>query len=205
MDPPDSAPRSLPRQPSGNPVVARPLPFSIALSLHHDLVGVVRESVNSALSEDRVVKERDPLIDGPVAGEDGRGTPVALEDDLVEVAGLTGVEAAKREVIDDKDVGGEQATQYLLGGVVGARVVEELEEVIGAQEEDVVVGTARSMTEGGGQESLSYPDGSEEDHILLAFHEAQGEEIADAVPVEGDGSVPVEALEGLFFLKSSTA
>ena len=77
--------------------------------------------------------------------------------------------------------------------------------MIGAQEEDVVVGPTCGMTEGGGQESLSHPDGSEEDHILLTFHEAQGEEIADAVPVEGGSSVPVEALEGLFFLKSSTA
>lgn len=205
MDPPDSAPRSVPRQPCGSRVLARPLPFSIALPLHHDLVGVVRESIDSALSKDRVVKEGDPLIDGSVAGEDGRGTPVALEDDFVEVAGLTGVEAAKREVIDDKDVGGKQATQYLLGGVVGAGVVEELEEMIGAQKEHVVAGATCGMAEGGGQKSLSHSDGSEEYHILLTFHEAQGEEIADAVTVEGNRSVPVEALKGLFFLESSTA
>lgn len=205
MDPPDSAPRGLPRQPRGSPVLAGSLPFSVALPLHDDLIGVVRESVDSTLGKDRVVKEGYPLVNGPVAGENGRGTAMALKDDFVEVAGLTGVETAKREVIDDKDVRSKQAPQYLLGGVVGARVVEELEEVIGTQEEDVVVGPTRGMTEGGGQESLPHSDGSEEDHILLTFDEAQGEEIADAVPVEGDGSVPVEALEGLFFLKSSAA
>jgi hypothetical protein len=92
----------------------------------------VREAIEGALGEDGIVEQSDPLVDGAVAGNDGGGTPVAFEDHLVEVAGLLCGQAPKPEVIEDEEVGGQEATEDLLGGVVGAGLVKRVEQVVGA-------------------------------------------------------------------------
>ena len=53
---------------------SRRLPFPEALALDHDLVGVVGETVEGALREDRIVEERDPLGHVTIRGQDGRGS-----------------------------------------------------------------------------------------------------------------------------------
>jgi hypothetical protein len=97
------------------------------------------------------------------------------EDDLVEIAGLLGVETAQAEVVDDEDVGGEQATQHFLGGVIGAGLMEALEEVIGAQEADLVAGTTGSVSQGAGEEGFADADGAQEDDVLVTFDKAERE------------------------------
>ena len=89
------------------------------------------------------------------------------------------------------------ATQGLAGGVVGACLEEVLEQRVGATEEDLLAGPAGDVTEGGGEEGLADADGPHEQDVLVAVQEAQAEEVPDAVAVEGDGGVPVEALESL--------
>ncbi len=69
------------------------------------MVGIVDEAVDRTLREDRIVGERDPLIDGPIRGEDRGRTAVPFEDDFVEVMGLRGVEPAESEVVNDQDLG----------------------------------------------------------------------------------------------------
>ena len=93
---------------------------AVAVAFHDDLVGVVGEAVEGALGEDGIVEEGDPLVDGPVGSDDGGGPTVALDDDLVEVAGLLGIEPAEPEVVDDEQVGSEEAPEDPLRGVVGA-------------------------------------------------------------------------------------
>ena len=84
-----------------------PLSLSVAVALDDDLVGVVGEPIDCTLGEYGIVEQRNPLIDSTIAGEDGGSAPVALEDDLVEIAGLLGIETAESEVVDDEHVGGE--------------------------------------------------------------------------------------------------
>ncbi len=181
---------------------AGPLSLAIALAFEDDLVGVVGESVDGALGEDGIVEERDPLVDGSIGSQYRRSTAVPFEDDLVEVTGLLGIETAQREVVDDEDVWSEQATEDLLGGMVGASLVKVSQQVVGAQEQDVATGPAGGVTKGAGEKRLADADGTEEDDVLLALEEAEAEEIADAIAVEGNGGVLVEALQGLLLLES---
>ena len=71
-----------------------PLPGPVALSLDDDLVGVVSEAIEGTLGEDRVIKEGDPLVDTAVRCDDGGAASMALDDDLIEVAGLLCIESA---------------------------------------------------------------------------------------------------------------
>lgn len=86
--------------------------------------------------------------------------------------------------------------------MVGAGLVQGLEHAVGAQEEDVVAGPAGRVAEGAGEECLPDAHGPEEDHVLAALEECQGEEVLHAVAVEGDRGVPVETLEGLLLLEA---
>ena len=58
------------------------------------------------------------------------------------------------------------------------------------------------MAERRGEEGLPDADRSQEDHVLLALDEAEGEQVAHPVPVEGHRRIPVEALEGLLLLEA---
>ena len=179
-----------------------PLTFPVAVAFDDDLVGVVRKPVDRTLGQDGIVEQRNPLVDRAVAGDDGGGSSVSFENDFVEIAGLLGIETPQAEVVDDEHVGGEQAAQYLLGGVIGPRLMKSLQEVIGAEESHFAAGATGRMSESTGEEGLTDADRAEEDHVLVTFDEAEREEIADTGTVEGDWGVPIEALERVLFVES---
>lgn len=96
------------------------LPPSTAatLSFHDDLVGNVGEAIQGGLGQDGIIEEGDPFLNGPVGGDDGGASPVTLDDDLIEVAGLLGAETTEPEVVDDQEVRSQETPEHLLGGVV---------------------------------------------------------------------------------------
>src|SRR5438045_8018953 len=57
-----------------------------------DAVGVVNEAVEDGVGISRVANEGVPLVDRDLTGEDGRATPIAFLEDLVEVTTGAGVE-----------------------------------------------------------------------------------------------------------------
>lgn len=127
---------------------------------------------------------------------------MSFENDFVEIAGLLGIETAQAEIVDDEHVGGEQAAQYLLGGVIGPRLMKSLQEVIGAEESHFVAGATGRMSERTGEEGLPDADRAEKDHVLVPFDKPEREEIADTVTVEGDWRVPVETFERVLFVEA---
>lgn len=160
------------------------------------------EPVERALREDRVVEERDPLLDRAVARDDRRRTSVALEDHLVEVTRLLRGQAAQPEVVDDEEVRRKESADRSLGRVIGARLVQPCEETIGAQEQHGTSRATRRMAERAGEEGLADADRPEEDHVLVPLDEAEPEEVLHAVAIEGDGGIPVEAFERLLLLEA---
>jgi hypothetical protein len=67
-----------------------------------------------------------------------------------------------------------------------------------------VAGAAGRVAERTSEERLPYTDRTEEDHVLASLDKAEAEELLDAVPVEGHGSIPVEAFEGLVLLEAGS-
>ena len=78
------------------------LSLSIAFAFDLDLKGVVGQTVQSALSKNGIIEQRNPLIDVSIGGEDGGGTSVAFDDDFVDVVGLCGIEPTQSEVVEDE-------------------------------------------------------------------------------------------------------
>ena len=114
MEPPAAA-RWVPTHGAvGDPVGTGALALPIALAFEDDLVRIVGEAVDGTLRQDRIVKERDPLIDGAIRGEDGGRAPVPFEDDFVEVVRLGGVEAPQTEVVKMMRISGARSRRKTL-------------------------------------------------------------------------------------------
>ena len=159
------------------------------------------QSVERALCEDRIIEQSDPLVDRAVACHDRRSAPVPFDDDLVEVARLLSREAPEPEVIDDEQVRCEQTPQDLFGRVIGARLVECPEHLVGADKEHRMSCPTSRMAECGGEQRLADTHWPQKDHILVAFEKAEAKQIFDALAIKGHLCVPVEALEGLLLLE----
>ena len=63
--------------------------FPVAGALDDDLVAGVGQAVQGAVAQDGVVKEAEPFVHGPVAGDDETGGTVAIEDEQGRGTGRT--------------------------------------------------------------------------------------------------------------------
>ncbi len=122
---------------------------------------------------------------------------MALDDDFVDVVGLCGIEPTQSEVVEDEQVGGEKASERLFVRVVGTRLLELEEHLIGADEEHVVSGPAGCMAESGSEEGFADAHASHEENVLLGLDKTEREEVANAMAIEAHRGIPVEILEGL--------
>jgi hypothetical protein len=68
-------------------------------------MSAVHETIERAVGEDGVVEESDPLVHRPVARDDRGGAPVALDEDVVEIAGLLGGELAEPKIVQEEEIG----------------------------------------------------------------------------------------------------
>lgn len=80
----------------------------VGLAVDDEFVGVGVEPVDGGLGEERVGHLGEHLAGIPVRGEDRRRTPVAFDDDLVDLGGVDDVHRPEREVIDDQQVDAEE-------------------------------------------------------------------------------------------------
>lgn len=154
-------------------VLTGPLQFSVAFAFHDHLIGIVCEPVDGALGEHGVLEQRDPFVNGAIAGEDGRGSAVAFQDDFVEVTGLLVIEAAQRKIVNDQQIGGEKPAKDLVGGVIGPGLMKLMQEPVGAQEQHLTARAAGRMAQGAGEEGFSDPHRTEEDDVFLALDKSQ--------------------------------
>ena len=104
--------------------------------------------VEGAVGEDRVVEETQPLLHGAVRGDDEARAAVAPDDELVEVDGLLRGEAMEHEVVENEQVGHEEAAGNLLGGAVDAGLHHLAEVVVGQAEAVAVFGASGCVAEG---------------------------------------------------------
>ena len=179
----------------------RPEFSSIAVALHFDLVGIVGQSVQGTLGEDGIVEERDPLFHRAVAGEDGGSSAVPFDDDLVDVARLGEIEPPQSEVVHDEQIRGKQTAHDLLARMIGLGLEQFQEHLIGPQKENPIAGATGGMAEATGEQGFPNADGSDEENIFGPLNETEAEQIADPIPVKGDGCIPVEVFQGTDLLE----
>jgi len=63
------------------------------------------QAIGAALGQDGIVQQTDPLVDGPVVGDDRAVASAKLRDHLADVNRLLGGEMPQPEVIEDAGAG----------------------------------------------------------------------------------------------------
>jgi hypothetical protein len=109
-----------------------------------------------------------------------------LSEDLVGIAALVRVHRVEEEIVDDEQVDSDELAQFGLVGVVEARVLEQLEHVVGAEREHRVPSPAGDVAEGVGEERLADADGPDDGDVVARLDEAQRDELVEHGLVEGD-------------------
>ncbi len=97
------------------------------------------------------------------------------DDQLVEVYGLLLGHPVETEVVEDEQVRGEEGAEGLVRGVVDPGLSHGPEEVVGMYEADGVPGSDSSIYEGLSDEALAHADRSDEQDVLVAVQELEGE------------------------------
>jgi len=80
---------------------------AVRLALDDEIVGVAGEAIDRALGADRIGEGGEPCAWSPVRGRDNRADPVALGQQLVDVATLGDIRGVEGEVVKDEQVDGD--------------------------------------------------------------------------------------------------
>ena len=85
--------------------------FAQAVSLQGEAVGVVDEAVEDGVGDGRIADDLVPVIDGQLAGHDGRAAAVPIVDDLEEIAALLGRQRREAPVVEDQQLDAGQGLE----------------------------------------------------------------------------------------------
>ena len=155
----------------------------------------MHEAVEDGVTEGGIADDVVPVLDGELAGDEGRATAVAVIEDLEEISALGVVEGHHAEVVESEELGTQQAVEKLGIGTVclgESEVVEEPgePEISGGQ-----TMSAGGLGEGTPEVGLARAGGSgDEDDLVLSDPAAAGETKYDGLVEAARGS-EVDILE----------
>ena len=150
-------------------------PFPVAGTLDDNLEAGVGQAVRSAVAQDGIVEQAEPLVHGPVAGDDETGWPMTVEDEFVEVGGLLGGEPVQSEGVEDEQIGGQEGPRGAICRVVHPGLGHGLEEVVGVAEAHGVSGADGGIAQRLGEEAFADASGPHQEDMLVLVQEFQGE------------------------------
>ena len=100
-------------------------PGAIRFALDDEVVGVAGEAIDGALRAHGIGKGREPFVRAAIRGDDDRAGAIALEEQVVEVATLDGIEDVDGKVVEDEEVDGDEFPQLGFVAVIEPRVLEQ--------------------------------------------------------------------------------
>jgi len=127
----------------------------------------VAEAIQGALSQQRLIKDRHPFFNASIRRHDCGSPRVPLNEQVVEIRGGLAGKLLESEIIDDQQIRTDEAAQFAVEGVIGARAGQSFQEQIGADEEHAVAGAAGRVADGLSQEGFSDTDRAKP--IMLTF------------------------------------
>src|SRR5579859_1489118 len=110
-----------------------------------------------------------------------------LNDQVVQVFTLLSTETMEREIIQDEQVRRQVAAEDALVGVVAACLAKVFEEPIGTGEHDAVAGSDGGGAERLDQEGFADADRTNQDDVLLALQELEGEDVLELLTIDMHG------------------
>jgi len=155
----------------------------------------VQEAIADGVGDGGVPDVVVPLGRGDLAGEDSRAVPIAILDDLEEVATLLLLWRRDPPVIHHEHVDTGEAGKQVGVGAVGVGQGELLVQTSGSAVKGAKALGARLLGEGAGDIGLSTIGRTGDGNVLMLLHPATGGELADGGPLELPARRVVDALD----------
>ena len=84
-------------------------------------MGIVHEPIEDCIRDARIADQFVPMIDGELAGHDGRGASMPIIEDFQEIAPLLGGERCQSPVIQDQELDARQRLEEASVASIAAR------------------------------------------------------------------------------------
>ena len=167
------------------------LSLPVAVSFNHDNLGVVREAIDQRDRAGGVGKDGVPVLEGQVRGHEHGAVLVAAADDLEEEVGGVGIVGEVANLVDGEQGGACIVAEAALEGAGGLLAIEIEQQVRGGDEARAVAGQDDLMDDVLGEHGLAEALGADQEDVLDAVEEVEGEDAVERGAVERGRPVPV--------------
>src|SRR6516162_8287716 len=170
-----------------------------------DAMGVVNEPVEDGVGICRVTDEGVPFVDRDLTGENGRATPIAFLEDLVEVTTCAGVERLEAPIIEDQELDASETTQDAGIAAVTAGEREFGEELGNPLIENRAVIAAGLVTQGTSKPRFAHAGRSAQDQIVVRVDPLGIGELVEQSAVEAAWGSVIDVLDAGLLAQSGIA
>src|SRR6185437_2170901 len=147
-------------------------------------MGVVDEPIEDGVCDSRVADQLVPVIDGKLAGDEGRGASVPVVENFQEIAPLLGRERRQTPIIQDQQLDAGQCLEQATVMSIAAREQQGIEQPWQAMVEDRAVVAAGLVTERTGKPTLADAGLPDDQQVLMTFDPLAGDELGEQRLVE---------------------
>src|SRR5260370_589243 len=141
--------------------------FSHAFSGELKAVSVVNKAIQDGVAEGGVADNFVPMLDGDLAGDDGRGATVAIIKDLQKVAPFGRIENRKAPVVEDQELNAAEGFEQAAIATVAPSEGEGLEQARDAMILDRTVVAAGLVPQGARNPALGHSAQAERDQPFV--------------------------------------
>src|SRR6516165_644503 len=170
-----------------------------------DAMGVVNEPVEDGVGICRVTDEGVPFVDRDLTGENGRATPIAFLEDLVEITTCTGVERFEAPIIEDQKLDASETTQDAGIATVTSGEREFGEELGNPLIENRAVIAAGLVTQGTSKPRFAHAGRSAQDQIVVRVDPLGIGELVEQSAVEAAWGSVIDVLDAGLLAQSGIA
>src|SRR5258708_811675 len=168
--------------------------FSHAFSGELKAVSVVNKAIQDGVAEGGVADNFVPMLDGDLAGDDGRGATVAIIKDLQKVAPFGRIENRKAPVVEDQELNAAEGFEQAAIATVAPSEGEGLEQARDAMILDRTVVAAGLVAEGAGNPALAQPGCPRDEQVLVAVDPVAADESGEDGAIHAARPAPLVVL-----------
>src|SRR6266508_3729952 len=169
--------------------------FAQALALEDEPVGVVHEAVENGIGDGWVADDLVPVVDGKLAGDDGRGASVAIVHDLEQVAAPLGGHWSEPPVVEDEKLDAAEGLEQPFVASVAAAERQGIEQPRQALIEDGAVVAACLVAERTSDPALAHAGWADDEKIVVLIDPPAGGELVEQGLVETARGSEVDAID----------
>ena len=170
------------------------LSFPVAVAFNHDNLGVVGEAIDQRDRAGGVGKDGVPVLERQVRRHEQGAVFIAAADDLEEEVGGVGIVGEVANLVDGEEGGPRAVAEAPLKGAGGLLAIEIEQQVRGRDEARAVAGQDDLMDDVLGEHRFAEALGADQEDILGAGKEVEGE---DAVEGGAVGQFQSQSAMGL--------